>query len=529
MRRTELQTIQARPLAGGTKLRRDGIGGRWWNESTGQGGPLDRHTETTFVPPLALERTTIDALYQFSALARRIIDREPNDATREGFEVPEFSGDESVADAIDESGLLTAVARARKWARAHGGAAIVPLVDDGAKRTEPLDWSRIVRVRGFRVVDRHEISPGQYETDPRSARVGLPKTYRVQFGAGATSIEVHGSRVIPFQGLDLPDRVLATRNGWGGSVLDLVWAELRNWSSSNDYVAELITQLTQGVFMVDGLADTVEADGAQAVVERFEALKTGLGILGDMVVDKKNEDYRLEQRNLAGLKDAIDALITALVAATDMPRVILLGETPGGLHAGSDAPEVRAWYDHVATLQREIYTRPVRALTRLLLSSRCGPTGGQCPATLKIKWRPLWQASDAEQADLDLKRASRRQIDIASTAITGAEARRDPDLQRHYGPLEGAGSVLEPDVEGDEIQGGTSVAGTELPGINAAPVSSIPAGENLISAAEAGARLGTGPAAVMGMARRKEIQAWKVGARYRFAWSQVEAAIAQQG
>ncbi len=530
MRRAPEQTIRVRPLAGGTRARHDGIGGRWWNESTGQGGPLDRHTETTFVPPMPLDRGTIDALYQFNAVARRIVDREPEDATREGFEIAELEGNKAVADALDDAGLLTAVGRARKWARAQGGAAIIPLVDDGARTAaEPLRMQTVIRVRGFRVVDRHEIWPETYCDDPGSPRVGLPEVYRVQFGSQA-SIRVHGSRVVPFQGLDLPDRVLAQRNGWGGSLLDLVWAEVRNWCSSNDYVAELVTQLTQGVFKQKDLSAAVAAmaeqdgdEGTRAIVARFEAMKIGMGILGDIVLDAEGEEYELQQRTLAGLKDAMDALVTALVAATGIPRVILLGETPGGLHAGSDAPEIRAWYDHVATLQRELYSRPVRALVRLVLSAREGPTSGRVPTSITINWRPLWQPSEAEQLAADLQRAQRRATDVSSAVVTAAEARRDPDLEKHYGQLQG-GSPTTGDLPGDEIEGEVGTATLAMPGVTAAPVSSIPAGESLMSAQEAAARLGVGAGAIHGMARRGTIQAWRVGSRWRYAWSQIAAA-----
>lgn len=537
MRRTDVQTIKVRPLAGGTVVRRDGLGGRWWNEASGQGGPLDRHTETTFVPPMELPRDVVDAIYRYNGVARRIVDQEVHDATREGFDVDELEGDKAVAEAIEDSGLLNAVGRARKWARAFGGGAIIALVDDGMQPHQPLRMETLIRVRGFRVVDRHELFPEHYVDDPSSRLAGLPDVYRVQFG-GAASIRIHGSRVIPFQGLDLPDRVLVTRQGWGGSVLDLIWAELRNWSSSNDYVAELVTQLTQGVFKQYGLAAALDAaadeDGegadaaSRAVLARFEAMKLGMGLFGDVVLDagdaegKGAESYELQQRTLAGLKDAMDALVTALVASTGMPRVILLGETPGGLHAGSDAPEIRAWYDSVAALQRELYTRPVRALVRLLLASREGPTQGRVPPSITIDWKPLYQLTEMERLDADLKRASRRQIDVSSTVVTAQEARRDPDLVRHYGQLQdGAGPG---DLEGDEISAEASTGVLALPGVTPAPMSSIPAGESLISAQEAGARLGLGAGAIHGMARRNEIQAWKFGGRWRYAWSQIEAA-----
>ena len=90
----------ARPIASGTKARGrvDGIGGRWTNTSSGQGSALDRHAHTEFLPPRALDSLTVDSLLQFQAMARRVVHREPEDATREGYTITGI--DEAVAREI---------------------------------------------------------------------------------------------------------------------------------------------------------------------------------------------------------------------------------------------------------------------------------------------------------------------------------------------------------------------------------------------------------------------------------------------
>jgi hypothetical protein len=510
--------MDLRPLASGT--RHDGLGGRWTNESTGQGGVLDRHSTTTFAKPVDLPFVTIDALYQFSAMARRIVDLEPEDAIREGFTIPAFADQPHVGKAVDRSGILRAVSRGRKWARAYGGGGVVILADDGLEPDKELVPAAIQRLRGFRVLDRYEINPHTYDEDPKSPRAGLPSIYRVILG-GRTSVNVHHSRVLTFQGLDLPDRLLVPRMGWGGSVIDLIWQELRNYSSTIDYVAEAVTLLTQGVWKNKTLADAISAGDQEAAVARFEALRIGIGMLGDIVLDKDTEDYELHERTLTGLKDAIEALVAALVAATGIPRVLLLGETPGGLNTGEEAGQIRAWYDHVAALQREIYTDPVLHLLRLYLSSREGPTRGVVPDDLEIVWRPLWQPTETEVVAQQLSRAQRRVADVSAQIVSPEEARRDPDVAKIYGVVE-----IPPDVEPDDVvEGGGETAASELTGVTPSPLHLVPEGEALMSARAIAARLGVGPGTIHAWARDGAYPAFRVRGRWRFARSLVEAAI----
>lgn len=510
--------MDLRPLASGT--RHDGLGGRWTNEATGQGGVLDRHATTIFAKPADLPFTIVDALYQFSALTRRIVDLEPEDAIREGFTIPAFKSRPEIGKAVDRSGILRSVSRARKWARAYGGGAIVTLADDGLEPVEPLVPAAIQRLRGFRVLDRNELAPDTYDEDRKSPRIGLPLVYRAILG-GRTSVRIHHSRVLTFQGLDLPDRVLVPRMGWGGSVIDLVWQELRNYSSTIDYVAEAVTLLSQGVWKNKSLADAISAGDQEAAIARFEALRIGIGMLGDIVLDKETEDYELHERTLTGLKDAIDALVAALVAATGIPRVLLLGETPGGLNTGEEAGQIRAWYDHVAALQREIYTDPVLHLLRLYLSSREGPTGGVVPDDLEIVWRPLWQPTESERTEHEAKRAARRASDVQSQIVTPEEARKDPDVVRIYGI-----EPIPPDVEPDDVvEGGGETAASDLPGMTPSPLSMVPEGEALLPAREIAARLGVGPSTILAWARDGAFPAFRVRGRWRFSRSLVEAAI----
>lgn len=530
-----------RQLASGTRsaaaLRSDGMGGRWTNPDSGQGGSTDRHSSTEFTPPMPLQTMVIDALLEFSGMARRIAERESQDATRRGFELEGF--DELATDAIDAEveriGLLKQVAKGRMWSKAFGGGAVIMVVDDGEPAWKPINWSRLRKLRALRSLDRNEITVAVWDTRSESPTFGEPEVFQLseQFG---TSGFIHRDRVIHFEGATLPRRIVVARQGHGGSVFDLVWAELRNLLSTNDYIAEAVTILSQGVFKVEGLANAIDKDETEDLIARFEALRIGMGMLGDIVVDKENEEYELQSRSIAGVKDAHEALTSAIVAATDMPRSILLGETPGGLNSGENAGEIRSWYDNVAALQKLIYTPAVRRILSVMLRSSEGPTRGQIPDKWSLEWSTLWEPTEGEKADTRLKNAQARALDATGAAVSTDEIRQDPDLAVQYPNLDtelpappppdpmGAplgDTVLETEEDAEEVEASAPalVESTRRP----------PAGEHLISMKEAATRLGYNSSSVIvGMAMRDAIGRWRSGAgRWRVAWSEVQAAMSR--
>lgn len=515
------------PLAGGTRVdgfRADGFGGRWTNERTGQGMGPSRTPWTDFQPPTPLPRSTVDALLRFNGLARRLALREPYDATREGFSLGPTPEAERLVREARRRKVLSWIRRGRGWARAYGGAAIVLLVDDGRTPDQPIDYANLRAVRGARVLTRWEISPLRYDWRASSYNIGDVQLWQVNIGHA--SLHVHPDRVVVMQGADLPDDVMMQDNGWGASVFDQAWAELRNYGSSLDYLPEFVSLLTQAVFKQKGLASGVLAGKAQQIADRYSTLVGGMSVLNAIAIDAEHEDYNVVQRPVSGMREIFDVLVQALVAAGDMPRVILLGETPGGLHAGADAPEIRAWYDDVSAKQEEFYSEPLERILHLLARSSEGPTGGR-PIPLQTEWLPLYQQTEQEAAQLDMTRAQRRSVDLAAGVVSAAEARRDPDLARLYDidpddPLELASPAqAEPgseDLMSDE---------DELQPVVAADTSLIPDGESLISPLECARRLGfrsAGP--VQRMAAAGKFPAFRVNSRWRYAWSLVQKGVA---
>lgn len=506
------------------------MGGGWVNLEMGLGGVANRVARTGFAPSIPVPQYVVDALLQYNGVGRRLAMREAYDCTREGFTLGTDADSEALlAGALewapeDEGrGVLHYIARARSWSRAYGGAAIVLLVDDGRKDHEPLDLANIRSVYGARVLNRWEIVPTTWDMRPKSMRVGKPELYHVTIG-GSVSMRVHHSRVIIFQGFDLPDQVKRRQNGWGGSIFDLAWSALRNWQVAQDMLPEMITRMTQGVFKSTTLEDGVSAGYKDQIVERFEAMQAGMSVMGDIMI-ADGEDYSVLSRPISGTGEIMESMERYLVANADgQPKVLIFGETAGGLNSANIGPEMTAWYDHCSGMQRSHYTPPLQRLLDVLARAQDGPTRGVVP-NYKIEWVPLYQESQAEIDKAELTRAQRRQIDVTAGVVSALEARTDPDIERLYRTSdETAPAVagIEPEPDDSELLDDES----ESVPVVSADAGLIPEGEDLIGVRQAAKRLGYKSAApVLRMAATNAFPAWRINGRWRVAWSLVESSV----
>lgn len=501
--------------------------GRWTNNSTGRGGDIDRHAHTSFVTPIAQPFPIIDSLIEFNALASRIVNREPDDAIREGVDIdlgsesdPEVKS--AIMEEVDRTMGLDNVADGRRWARAYGGGLVIAIVDDGRKLDQPMDMQGIRTVHGFETVDKHEANP--VVTNGRITH------YRL---TNLSHALIHASRVFPMLGTKLPRRVRELRLHWGGSVIDQVWDALRNYSDAIEGAAEALTLLTQGVFTSSTLAQSIDAGDIDAVVARIEALRIGMGLMGDIVLDKATEDYRVENRPISGVGEVIDKLQEHLVAATDMPTSILFGKTPGGLNSGENAGEIRSWYDHVAAVQRREYTPVMRWIFRLIMAQAVGPTNGEI-LRFKVVWPSLWQVTDQMKAQTRLSNAQSRAVDQSSGIISPEEARRDPLLAEDYDDFDPDAAPPPPPAQpvaplGAEDEDDEAEAGIVAPLVET-PLSERPMGEMLMTGRQIAQMFGykTG-SPIKTMHSKGLIGGWHLypGAPWRYALSQVESAVTQ--
>jgi phage-related protein (TIGR01555 family) len=371
--------------------------------------------------------------------------------------------------------------RARTWGRLYGGGALYLGLDDGRMPWEPVDLAALRRVLWVTDVDRRDLYPLSWDSDPLSAHFGLPLTYRLtRMGGTATeSVTVHASRIVRFEGSTPTRRRRLVLQGWGDSVLQRVFAELQQARAAFAGAGVLIQESSQGVLKIKGLAEAMAQDGDDDVFrKRLDLMDRARSLVRSLLLDADGESYeRVEVGTLSGIVEILDRNINLLAAVSETPVTVLMGQAPAGLNATGDS-DVRNWYDQVQS-EREHQLRP--QLTRvldLILRSSEGPTRGQPVEGARIVFPSLWQPSPTEQADLRSKQADVDSTYIQTGVLTPAEValsrfRREGwsddtsiDLASRRAPADAL-------TEGSPTQGAAPPADVQATALNGAQTASL--------------------------------------------------------
>jgi len=124
------------------------------NTLTAMGTRGDKSSGSTFLRRADLDETTLNAMYEQDAISARIIDRLPDDATREGFTL---TGDDaldmsSLQSESEDLNMLGHVADAWRWSRLYGGALLLMIVNDGLAMEEPLDIKAATKLSALQII-----------------------------------------------------------------------------------------------------------------------------------------------------------------------------------------------------------------------------------------------------------------------------------------------------------------------------------------------------------------------------------------
>jgi hypothetical protein len=398
----------------------------WLNVLTGVGGTSSKAGAFTFTARDLLTDVTLQALYEQDGFAAAIIDCVPDEALRQGFSVTtgEEAADAALASALERLGARQRLNEAWCWGRLYGGGAVFVGADDGRDPREPLDLASVRSVRFLTVLERLDLTPAHWVTDPLSQSFGDVEVYRLARtggGGGTDTREVHASRLLRFYGARTTARRRAQIQGWGVSELQRVYDKLQQFNATFAAVGELLQDGSQGVFKVKDLFELMSEDRRGDLKTRMETLDMGKSVAKSILVDADTESYeRVDSGALSGYPDTLDKFALLLAGAARIPVTILMGQAPAGLSATGDS-DIRWFYDRVRTQQQSVLAPQVTRLARILCAAADGPTGGVIPSTLTPVFPPLWQLTDAEKAELRAKQATTDVAYITAQVLTPEE------------------------------------------------------------------------------------------------------------
>lgn len=382
---------------------------RLTNFVSGLGTGKDKATNNGFVMPVLLP-AELHAMHRSDWLARKIVDIIPHDMTREWrswqAEAPQI---EKIEEAERSLGVQQKVTEAMQRARLLGGAGIYIGTGEGDVSSELRpDAIKAGGITYLHVLSREEITAGDIVRDVMSPFYGRPAYYQLTAGSG-TQVRIHPSRIIPFIGAPIFDRLTTAADPWGDSVLQVVYDAVQNAASSQQHVASLIPEAKLDIITVPNLSDHLSTDqGTKQLTQRFTLANTLKSTINALVLEgngTEGEVWQQKQIKFDTFPDLLRLFLQVAAGAADIPVTRLLGQSPSGLNATGDG-DIRNYYDNVASRQ-EVELRPTLApLDEMLIRHALGSR----PAEVHYTWSPLWQFDEVQKADIAAKKAATTKV-----------------------------------------------------------------------------------------------------------------------
>lgn len=282
-------------------------------------------------------------------------------------------------------------------ARLFGGAALY--IGDGTEHPElPLkpEQMGLGGIKYLNILRRLDLKPEEIVKDITSEYYGQAEFYVLSNNLGS-QVRIHASRLVIFQGEELPDDELSVRayQGWGDSVLTSTINAIKQADGTLANIASLVFEAKIDVIRVpDLMASLASPEYKDRLLDRFQLAAIAKGNNGTLILDK-DEEYDQKQFNFATLPDVAMTFLQAVSGAADIPATRLLSQSPAGMNSTGES-DLRNYYDLLQSDQTLQVDPAIHILNECLIRSA---TGGRDEDWHYI-WSSLWQISDKERADI---------------------------------------------------------------------------------------------------------------------------------
>lgn len=419
------------PGAGGRNAGRalDGLA----NAIAGINTERDKRFYSVYGYVTRMNQPQLEALYEGSWLGGKIVDIPAGDMTRQwvsrtwdGADKDE-TGRKALTSAEALLDVRGKVRTALTWARLHGGSAIFLAIAGDLDVSKPLDTTRIRAgsLKNLIVLDRWRLTPStELDSDLGSPNFGMPLYYKIN--DSQPLMNVHWTRMVRFDGVTLPHGQWLANGRWNGSVLQRIADSIKNYDGSRDIAGTMMYEACVDVLKIAELTTNLSNGGEADIVARFQSAMLMKGVARSLVIDKE-DDYDKKEMSFAGVTDILREFAVDVCGAADIPMTRLFGQSPGGLNSTGQSD--LANYDDKVKADQEGQLRPrLERIDAVLLPSALG----KMPKDYELTFNPLRQMTDAEQADLENKRADRDKKYVDMGALTGGGVARELNQEGTY-------------------------------------------------------------------------------------------------
>jgi uncharacterized protein len=372
--------------------------------NTGIGTQNASSAGTYLINPVTRQRMLLEWIYRGNWVARTIVDAVADDMTREGVEVQSEDDPkdlEKLSKGAESLQIWKSLGRAIKWGRLYGGSLAYVMID-GQDPASPLDIDSVKRdqFKGILPLDRWMAWP--LTTDIISEPVpefGLPRFYDLwpDVGTGLPKARIHYSRVIRFDGADIPYWQRIAENYWGLSVLEPIWDRIMAFDSATQGAAQLVYKAHLRTVKVKGLRELLGSNEPAAAVLKqfFDYVRMFQSSEGLTLLDGEDE-FDLKTYSFEGLDDMILQFAQQVCGAEQIPLVRFFGQSPAGLNATGES-DFRNYYDGIKARQERDLRQGAELVYALLYRS---VLGRKPKDVYTLNFRSLWQMTDEQSAQV---------------------------------------------------------------------------------------------------------------------------------
>ncbi len=417
---------------------------------------------------LTRNRTQLEAGYRTSWMIGKAVDAPAEDMTQAGIEIASVLKPdqiETLQAAMLDLQLWQRLADTIRWSRLFGGAIAVMLID-GQDVGTPLNIKNIGKgaFKGLLVLDRWLVQPSLQDlvTD-FGPYLGFPKYYQVIGDSQALpNMKIHYTRCIRIDGLDLPYYQKMAENHWGESIIERIHDRLLAFDSTTQGAAQLVFKAHLRTLSVEGLREIIAIGGKamEGLAAQIENIRLYQSSEGLTLIDAKDK-LEYQTYTFSGLSDLLIQFGQQLSGAIEIPLVRLFGQSPAGLNSTGES-DLRTYYDGIKKAQETRLRRPVTVLLDVLCRSVLGI---EPPQGFTFTFRPLWQTSDTEKADIGGKVTTAVTQAFEAGLVSQAVALRELRQGAHASNL--WSNISDEDIEdADQAPPQAEIGGEEDPSMN---------------------------------------------------------------
>jgi phage-related protein (TIGR01555 family) len=392
----------------------------WQNQQTGMGTVAkDKITGHVPVSLTILLPQTMATLFYGDAIARRIVEKKPEEAFKRGFDIVYRGENERSTNMVPDLetmktslGLVERSKRAAIMGRLFGGSGIILGTNGGNDESAiPLDPKSVRSLDYLHQVDRRELLINSFKPPRGSDHFPEHESYRlvVDSQKGTPGIVgVDASRVVMWGAnlTALRDRSLYFQ-GWDCPVLQTVWEKLRGFNSDHESASNMLVDGSQAVLSIPDLWKVVSQQGLTMLESKLSTIQS-LNWIGRIMPISADEDYQFISRTFAGIPDLLEGKQALVAAAADMPIALLFGRSAAGMSATGEY-DIESWLAGVESWRKTECEPQITEIVQLMAQAN----GAQDPEKFGISWPDLAPLSIQDQADLEKTHAETDEKRIA--------------------------------------------------------------------------------------------------------------------